>query len=146
MYTPHTVTLYTTTTTANEMFEETATQHITVLRGVFLDHVKAANMWRSGLESADAVTLYIPLEIAGIDGQTLFEQHYVPEKQYEEMPGNAFTLKTNGDSFFVKGEVIEPDKDFQWINAHYDNVYRITKVDLKDFGTKDMQHIEVGGA
>ena len=28
----------------------------------------------------------------------------------------------------------------------YDDVYKVTKVDMKDFGSQDMRHFEVGGA
>ena len=48
-----------------------------------------------------------------------------------------------GNTFFVKGEVVNPDLTFQEINRRYDNVHLITKVDTKDFG--GLQHFEVGG-
>ena len=34
----------------------------------------------------------------------------------------------------------------QAIEMSYDDVYKVTKVDMKDFGSADMRHFEVGGA
>lgn len=135
MYAPHTVTVY---SPVEDPVTFEVTNHITVLRGVFMDAAKAANVRTSGLEGADSVNLFIPF---GVDA----EKTYVDPKEFEKAAdkSNLWTLRV-GD-FFVKGEVVE-DKDFQYINANYDDVYRITKVDKKDFGSKSMQHWEVGGA
>lgn len=46
--------------------------------------------------------------------------------------------------FFIKGEAIHPEWTVQTIEADYDGVYDITKVDEKDFGG-EMAHWEVGG-
>ena len=42
--------------------------------------------------------------------------------------------------------MVEPDKTEQMIEMLYDDVYKVTKVDMKDFGSAAMQHFEVGGA
>lgn len=60
-----------------------------------------------------------------------------------------WTLSTDGNggtTFFIKGEVVEPDKTEQALEMLYDDVYKVTKVDMKDFGSQDMRHFEVGGA
>lgn len=147
MYTPHTVSLYNTTITETADYEETTTQHITVLRGVFLDHVQGVNLQTSGLVNADRAVLHIPLSIVARNAVTGQIQHYVSPAAYAAAADKSciWTLSDAG-SFFVKGEVAEADKSFEYINSHYDNVYRISRVDLKDFGTYDMQHYEVGGA
>ena len=41
---------------------------------------------------------------------------------------------------------VEPDKTEQALEMLYDDVYKVTKVDMKDFGSQDMRHFEVGGA
>lgn len=135
MYAPHTVTVY---STVEDPVTFEVTNYITVLRGVLMDAAKAANVRTSGLEGADSVNLFIPF---GVDT----EKTYADPKEFERAAdkSNLWTLRV-GD-FFVKGEVVE-DKDFQYINLNYDDVYRITKVDKKDFGSKSMQHWEVGGA
>lgn len=50
-----------------------------------------------------------------------------------------------GTTFFVKGEAVEPDKTEEQIEMLYDDVYKVTKVDMKDFGSPSMQHWQVGG-
>ena len=55
-----------------------------------------------------------------------------------------WTLSTNRSCFFVKGEHVHPDWDAQTVEAKYDDVYDVSKVDYKDFGG-EMAHWEVGG-
>lgn len=143
MYTPHTVTIF------NIGAEDPATfiQPIsaTVLSGVLLDASKAINVRQSGLESADNVNLYIPFSVSATDAITGEMKQYADPKQYAQLDLNAYwTLNTN-NCFFVKG-IVKELAEFQVINQKYDDVYRVTKVDKKDFGTPDMQHWEVGGA
>ncbi len=149
MYTPHTVTIY----NAVENVETLRTEMvITVLNGVFLDISEGANIEKSGLTSADAAKLYIPFAIKAVNGKTGEVQEYLPQKEYERTSekDKYWTIRTTGtasakDCFFVKGEVIEPDADFQTINGLYDNVYRVSTVDVRDFGSPEMHHWEVGG-
>lgn len=138
---PHTVTLY--VITEDEVtFEQT--RHITVLRGVLLDATKAVNVNASGLENADAVNLYIPFDVDASDGVSLMKKRFVGAKEFyfAKNKDELWTLDTN-NCFFVKGEVVDAEADFQYINLNFDNVYRVTKVDEKDFGS--LQHWEVGG-
>lgn len=143
MYTPHTITVF------NVGAEDPATFikpiSATVLSGVLLDASKAVNVQRSGLESADSVNLYIPFSVTATDAVTGETKEYVDPKQYalQNLP-TLWTLDTS-DCFFAKGVITEL-AEFQVINKKYDDVYRVTKVDKKDFGTPDMQHWEVGGA
>lgn len=139
---PHTVTVYT-------IEEDPVTfeqiESITVLRGVFCDSAKAVNTRESGMVGADAVTLYIPFSTPAVDGETGKEKTYAPPISYKNSPDKTglWTLDPE-NSFFVKGAVIVPGKDFQYINGNYDEVYEVTSVDPKDFGG-DMAHWEVGG-
>jgi len=146
---PHTVTVY-------NMMEDTTTgmdtYNITILRGVFLDVSKAANVMKSGLASADAATLYIPMSIKAVNGETGEEQKFVSPKEYEQLEdvSGYWTLRTGGkssvtDCFFVKGEVVE-EASYSDISRRYDDVYDVTSVDTKDFGSKSMWHWEVGGS
>lgn len=142
MYAPHTVTVY---SAIEDHVTFEVTRHITVLHEVFMDAAKAANVRSSGLEGADSVNLFIPFSVSATDGRSLLDKVYVDPKVFEaaEDKSGLWTLRV-GD-FFVKGEVVE-DMDFQYINQNYDDVYRITKVDKKDFGSESMCHFEVGGA
>lgn len=148
MYAPHTVTIY----NAHEDFDTLKNVYnITVLEGVLLDISKGANVMKSGLESADSATLFIPFGVRAVSGTTGKPQIYIEPKEYERLEDKTkyWTVRPGGtisnkDCFFVKGKVID-DRDFQDINAYYDNVYRVSSVDVRDFGGPEMQHWEVGG-
>lgn len=138
---PHTITLYHETEDP-VTFEPSVA--ITVLQGVLVDASRGANLRESGLENADAVNVYIPFEVRATDGTTLLNKRYISPKEYELAADKSelWTLDERHD-FFVKGEVVIEGKDYQYMNTAYDDVYRITKVDNKDFG--GLKHFEVGG-
>lgn len=152
MYAPHTVTIYNVSQEEDKTtFEDVQKSYITILRGVFLEASKAANVRESGLEGADAVNLYIPFSSPAVDGLTGAQKRYVGPQEFWRASNKSglWTLSTDGNggtTFFVKGEVVEPEKTEQMIEMLYDDVYKVTKVDMKDFGSTDMQHFEVGGA
>lgn len=105
----------------------------TQLLGVFWDSCKGANVKKSGMETADSVIVFIPLNING----------YVGPKQYTGAEG---TWTLNQGDKICKGLI---DQDFTKISdleKAYSDVYDITKVDKKDFGSANMRHWEVGGA
>ena len=138
----HTVTVYYTGDEDPVTFETETV--ITVLRGVLLDAAKAVNVRQSGLESADAVDLYIPFGVDARDGVTGEAKTFALPKVFEAASDRSglWTLSTQR-CFFVKGEVVVPGASYQDINSQYDDVYRITSVDCKDFGR--LKHWEVGG-
>lgn len=153
---PHTITLYNVSIeTDKTTFEDKLTNHITILQGVLLDASKAVNVRESGLEGADAVNLYIPFSVKATDGVTGEEKKYAPPLEFWRAPdkarlwtlsvGSTKTPGVDGNTFFIKGEVVEPDQPVEFIEMKYDNVYDITKIDTKDFGSQEMQHWEVGG-
>lgn len=142
MYSPHTITLFNVGRESLEDFTQPVSA--TVLEGVFLDAVKAVNVRQSGLEGADAVSVFIPFDVNAYDPVTKEPRKYTSPKQYADSPDGHWTLQTS-DCFFAKG-VISVVADFQTINRNYDDVYRVTKVDEKDFGSPGMRHWEVGGA
>lgn len=138
MYAPHTVTLY---YTVEDEVTFQQTNYITVLRGVLLDESKGYNVRASGIEGADAATLYIPFDVDA-DGKK-----YVSPKEFAraEDKSQLWTIDKGNNCFFVSGEAVWPESDFQHINLYFDNVYRVTKVDVKNFGSPSMRHFEVGG-
>nr|DAO39294.1 MAG TPA: hypothetical protein [Bacteriophage sp.] len=152
MYAPHTVTIYNVTQETDQTtFKDVQKSYITVLRGVMLQASKAANVRQSGLEGADAVNLYIPFSAPAVDGVTGAAKRYVGPQEFWRAVDKSglWTLSTDGNggtTFFVKGEVVEPEKTEEAIEMLYDDVYKVTKVDMKDFGSADMQHWEVGGS
>ena len=151
MYAPHTVTIYNIVSeTDPATFEDVTKNYITVIRGVMLQASKGANVRQSGLESADAVNLYIPFSAPanGADGAV---KRYVGQQEFWAATDKSglWTLSTDGNggnTIFIKGEVVEPDKTVQQLEMLYDDVYNVTKVDEKDFGSEEMRHWEIGGA
>ncbi len=145
---PHTVTVYNTHTEEDQTtFEATTTQYITVLDGVLLDEVRAVNVRKDSMETADAVTLYIPPSVFAIDGENGGAKQYIGPKEFQKLEDKSgyWTLSQGGDCFFVKGRVVHPGWAPEQFEAAYDGVYNVTRVDIKDFGG-DMSHFEVGGA
>lgn len=147
---PHTVTVYNIVKEVDPDTIKTVTNvYITVLKGVFLSASKGANVRTSGLEGADAVILYIPFSVEAVDGLTGEPKEYVEPVAFWRMDDKtgAWTLRTGLDDCFVKGNVIVPDKadkTIQFLESAYDDVYNITKIDMKDYGGS-MAHWEVGG-
>lgn len=157
---PHMVTVYNVSVeTDRDTLQSKVTNHITILRGVLLDETKAVNVRSSGLEGADAVNLYIPFNVKAVDGLTGKEKGYMPPIEFwrAEDKSGAWTLaisnrNASGDgyTFFVKGESLPPEGTkpelvADIVEAAFDGVYHITKIDTKDFGSPDMMHWEVGG-
>ena len=145
---PHVVTLYNTETeeTPETEFQPKLVNHITILRGVLLDASKGSNVVKSGLEGADSVNLYIPIWVNAVDGVTGESKDYVGPVEFwrSDDKTKLWTLSVGRNCFFVKGEAVHEDWSVQKIEASYDDVYDVTKVDFKDFGG-DMSHWEVGG-
>lgn len=143
---PHTVTVYNTYKEEDDNYRETVTNYITILSGVFLDATKVVNVRETGLEGADAVDLYIPPTAKATDGVTGKEVKYVGPREFYNATNRTgmWTLSDTGTTFFIKGNVVQPDSDRQALELAYDDVYSVTKVDVKDYG--GLRHIEVGGA
>ena len=141
MYTPHIITLVNCIEGADYAMQ----YNTTVLRGVMLQASKRANVNKSGLVDADAVTLFIPFSVDA-EGKA-----FVKPKEYDaqEDKSNYWTLKKGDDSsavacYFVKG-VIPQGMSYADALETYDDVYRVTSVDVRDFGSASMQHWQVGG-
>ena len=102
-----------------------------LIDNVFWDDSKGVNL-NKGYDKADAVNVYIPK-----DKNDMSE--YVNPKQYD---GSSWTLN-NGD-LIVKGEVTETEVSGIKELSSYE-VFTITMVDNKDFGSSNMQHFEIRG-
>ena len=147
MYTPHVVTLYNVTEDPDTL---EISYNITVLDGVFLDRSEAKNIEKSGLKDADSATLFIPFSVTATDGTTGAAKTYIGPKAYRALtdPSGYWTLEDGGvnsgaDCFFIKGEVVST-AGYRQIRETYDDVYNVTTVDTRDFGSEDMQHWQVG--
>ena len=144
---PHVVTLYNVVREEDpSTFHEVAVNHITILEGVLLDAVKTVNVNRSGIEGADSVMLYVPQSVTATDGVTGKPKANVGPIEFWRAndKSSLWTLKPGQDCFFIKGRAVHPDWSAQKLEAAYDGVYDVTKVDFKDYGG-DMSQWEVGG-
>ena len=106
-----------------------------LIDNVFWDDSKGINR-NLGYENADDVNVFIPKSQNDMSG-------YVEPKKYKGL-SNTWTLE-NGD-FIVKGNA---DKDevlsLKELTQKYDNVFTISLVDDKDFGSRNMHHFEIRG-
>lgn len=150
MYSPHTVTLYNSVVEVDpDTFKDNESLYSTLLTGVFVDATKAVNVRQSGLESADAVSLYIPFTVSAKDPVTGVKKHFVKPQEFlnADDKTSLWTLAIDGQNgistFFIKGEIVTGSK---FKALQHAGCFNLTKVDEKDFGSADMRHWECGGA
>ena len=112
MYAPHFVLLYNVIhETDLETFEDIEKVYVTELPGVFVDAVKAVNVRVSGQESADAVSLFIPVSVEAVDAATGEPKTYSGPQEFwaasDEERAKHWTLSVEGnggETFFVKAD------------------------------------------
>ncbi len=146
---PHTLTLYTVESRTDSATMRTEqVSNITVLEGVLMVPVMASKADGKGYAGADTVTVYIPFGVRARDGVSGSEKRYVKPKAYAQAEDKAdiWTLSTAGKTFYIKGEVVEPEKTRAELEQAFDDVYSLTRVARRDFGPEDMRHWEIGGA
>ena len=106
-----------------------------LIDNVFWDDSKGINR-NLGYENADDVNVFIPKSQNDMSG-------YVEPKKYKGL-SNTWTLE-NGD-FIVKGNTNEIEVlSIRELVQKYDNVFTISLVDDKDFGSENMHHFEIRG-
>lgn len=127
-----------------------------VLSGVDLIIDKAANVAKTGLDSADTANLHVKYRI--VDGNKMIgDKPYLPPKEWEQQPNDELSESITFDSgdFFMEGEYsTDPIKDsdytdrvnsgfYDYINKRHDYVFLITNVG----GPYTLiPHFEIGGA
>ena len=106
-----------------------------LIDNVFWDDSKGINR-NLGYENADDVNVFIPKSQNDMSD-------YVEPKKYKGL-NNTWTLE-NGD-FIVKGNTNESEVlSIKELVQKYDNVFTISLVDDKDFGSESMHHFEIRG-
>lgn len=106
-----------------------------LIDNVFWDDSKGINR-NLGYENTDDVNVFIPKIQNDMNG-------YVEPKKYKGL-SNTWTLE-NGD-FIVKGNTSESEVlSIKELVKKYDNVFTISLVDDKDFGSESMHHFEIRG-
>jgi len=102
-----------------------------IIDEVFWDDARGVNR-NAGYENADSVNVYIPFDKNDLS-------KFVEAKQYD---GTGWTFQ-NGD-YIVKGKVdIQEVSKIKELSDY--EVFEITLIDVKDFGSSNMQHFEIRG-
>lgn len=127
-----------------------------VLSGVDLIIDKAANVAKTGLDSADAANLHIKYH-SGDNAVMVGELPWLPPREWEKQTNDELPKSITFDSgdFFMEGEyATDPVKDsdyadrvnggfYDYMNKRYDYVFVITNVG----GPYTLiPHFEIGGA
>lgn len=113
----------------------------TLLENVNLVETKGANVSKSGMDSADAATIFVDLNN--------MVKPYMEPKAWSVLPDeekrNYFTF-TPTDDFFVKGSctgaTLPESGAYEWMRKNFDGVYKVTHIDKYE---DIMPHLEVGG-
>lgn len=93
---------------------------------------KGVNVINSGLITADATKIYIPFSSIS---------NYVKPSEFKQTK-TGITLQA--EDIVVKGIVEDEFTTVKALEEKHDDVRVITSVDTRDFGSKRMQHWEVG--
>ena len=113
----------------------------TLLERVNLIETKGANVSKSGMDSADAATLFIDL--------ANMAKPYIEPKAWAELPeeekANYITCAPT-DDFYVSGDktsISLPESNVcEYMLDNFDSVYKVTHIDKY---TDVIPHLEVGG-
>lgn len=112
----------------------------TVLDSVDIVETRGANITNSGMNSADAVKLYVDF-----DNLT---KPYIAPKEWDALPED---IKTDyitfhpDEDFFVRGDhtnELQSERVYEWFRDNVDSVYKISTVDKYE---DVLPHFEVGG-
>ena len=150
MYAPHTVTVYNTETiTDTSDMTDRIVNHITVIRGVFRDAAVAGKFRVGGVDGADSVKIFVPLEADARDGITgrakQFADPVVFAAASDDDKASLWTLTADGKTIIADGEVVDANGTAASLGARC-RVYAVTRYEVRDFGGAGMRHIEIGGA
>ena len=113
----------------------------TLLERVNLIETKGANVSKSGMDSADAATLFIDL--------ANMAKPYIEPKAWAELPEeekSKYITFAPAEDFFVKGScagaTLPENSAYEYMLDNFDSVYKVTHIDKY---TDVMPHLEVGG-
>lgn len=144
---PHDVTVITVTETNG--VEE---RNVTLLHGVLIDSHAGGILYKSGLQSDDNATLYIPQSVEATDPVSGQAKSFMPPEQYIQQPDKtrSWTIIASGqrsgcDVFVVKGRVDPRERiGYQELRKSGAECYRVSACDCRDYGSKRLHHWQVG--
>ena len=102
---------------------------------------KGANIIRTGIETADAVKVIIPRAVKA-------ERAFLPPYEYaaQASPDGFWTLAPKDKimkGYYASGEI--SNEDMKRLAETKDNLFTVTSVDFKDFGSESLHYWRVGG-
>lgn len=103
------------------------------IKNVHWEDSEGFNILQSGLTSADKSKIYIPFYSC--------EDYKTPIEFKKSKEG--FTLKS--EDVIVKGLIKDEFTTVKDLEKNHDYVRLITTVDVRDYGSENMKHFEVGG-
>ncbi|MCI7129639.1 MAG: hypothetical protein MSA09_03580 [Lachnospiraceae bacterium] len=134
-----------TVTLFNRSFNEETEEekyYPTLLENVNLVETKGANVSKSGMDSADAATLFVDLDN--------MEKPYLEPKAWAALPDeekSSYITFAPAEDFFVKGSctgaTLPESGAYEWMRDNFDAVYKVTHIDRYE---DILPHLEVGGA
>ena len=146
MYTPHVVTVFNVWEDSNLAIQT----NITILRGVFLDTSRGNSVSQAGLSDTSRAILFIPHNVRA-EGITGVLKRYKPPKEFAAATNKAslWTLESGGDgnstaTYFARG-VIKTPMTLAQLKANRDDVFDVTSIAIRDFGSEKMRHWMVNG-
>lgn len=144
MYAPHSVTIYN-AGPDGEMC-------ITFLEGVLLETGTGGRIMKNGVVSDGAAVLYVPFDCPAVNAVTGQAQTFCLPEEFDRMEDRAGywtagsrDTRAAAGCFFVKGRVVEPELDFAEIKDRFHGVFRVSSLDVRDFGSVNMRHWQIGG-
>lgn len=144
MYTPHSVTIY------NACRDGSVC--MAFLDGVLLSTSYGSSMMKKIAACDDGAVLFIPFACRAVDPVSGQEQRFCTPREFDRLENHegVWTVGTRdarscADCFFVKGKVVEPDMSFAEINDQFEDVFRVSSVDVRDFGSTGLRHWKIGG-
>lgn len=105
------------------------------INNVFWDNVEGSSRVRSGLEQADKVLVLIPMESCPNGAYFEPKEFLGAENTFTFQIGDR--IVKNAIDFDIKDRPNDLDRNY--------TAYTISSIDLKDFGSKSMQHWEIRG-
>lgn len=120
--------------------------HRAEIKEAFWDNVKQSNVMKSGIASADSVSLFIPAET--------MPKGYAKPKEYNNLQNvtGRYTFQANSKDLVVKG-IVNYDFDntsqatiaegIKYLKNTYDDVATVSVVDDKRYGDIEMQYIKL---
>lgn len=130
MYTNSDITVY------NKAIVDRETVYLrSTVKGVFWSDSEGSNRLKMGVESSDKTRIFVPFS-------AVFSKRFEVDRKKFLKDTNACMTLSVGD-LVVQGLMDDEIKTQKELESKYDHVREITSVDVKNYGSANMQHVEL---